>query len=205
MATRDRVAARVSSRMARLGERALRGDRRRDARPLRHAVPSRSRAYARRRETACEFRPQGRWPRARLDHGRLPARGDRAPSATRVGKGRVSVRLSGGVDSAVAAVLIHEAIGDQPDLRLRRPRPVAPWRGGRGRASVSRPLQYPARPCRSEETFPRRAARHRGPRRKAQDHRPAVHLDFRSARPKKSPPMAADCRNFWRKARSIPM
>ncbi len=32
---------------------------------------------------------------------------------TRVGKGKVICGLSGGVDSAVAAVLIHEAIGDQ--------------------------------------------------------------------------------------------
>jgi GMP synthase (glutamine-hydrolysing) len=30
-----------------------------------------------------------------------------------VGKGRVICGLSGGVDSSVAAVLIHEAIGDQ--------------------------------------------------------------------------------------------
>ena len=32
---------------------------------------------------------------------------------TQVGKGKVICGLSGGVDSSVAAVLIHEAIGDQ--------------------------------------------------------------------------------------------
>jgi GMP synthase (glutamine-hydrolysing) len=40
-----------------------------------------------------------------------------APSRSKiraqVGKGRVICGLSGGVDSSVAAVLIHEAIGDQ--------------------------------------------------------------------------------------------
>ena len=48
-----------------------------------------------------------------LDHGRLPRRRDRPDPARRSGTGRVICGLSGGVDSSVAAVLIHEAIGDQ--------------------------------------------------------------------------------------------
>ena len=59
------------------------------------------------------FLHQGRWPQRRLDDGRLPRRGDRAHPRARSAKSRVICGLSGGVDSAVAAVLIHEAIGDQ--------------------------------------------------------------------------------------------
>ena len=38
-----------------------------------------------------------------------------------VGSDEVILGLSGGVDSSVAAALIHRAIGDQLDLHLRRP------------------------------------------------------------------------------------
>ena len=116
----------------------------------------------------------GRWP---------PSARRRSPaSAAQVGKARVICGLSGGVDSAVAAVLIHEAIGDQltcvfVDHGLLR----------QGEAEevvepLPRPLQHPARPCRRGRGIPRRA---RGLDRsggQAQDHRQALHRRLRGAR-----------------------
>ena len=57
--------------------------------------------------------------------------GGRARSARRWATGGVICGLSGGVDSAVAALLVHEAVGDAAHLRLRRHRPAAPGRGRR--------------------------------------------------------------------------
>ncbi len=45
-----------------------------------------------------------------------------------VGDGRVILGLSGGVDSSVAAALIHRAIGRSAYLRVRRQRPAPPRR-----------------------------------------------------------------------------
>ena len=44
--------------------------------------------------------------------------------------------LSGGVDSAVAALLVHKAVGDAAHVRLRRPRAPAQGRGRAGRGDV---------------------------------------------------------------------
>ncbi len=96
-----------------------------------------------------------------------------------VGKGRVICGLSGGVDSSVAAVLIHEAIGDQltcvfVDHGL--------MRGGEGDevvAAVPRPFQYPARPRPGAGDLPRRARRRLRPGDQAQDDRPPVHRNLR--------------------------
>ena len=93
-----------------------------------------------------------------------------------VGSGRVICGLSGGVDSSVAAVLIHEAIGDQltcifVDHGLLRA-------GGEG-GERPRPLQHPPGASRRVRHVPRRAGGHHRPGNQAQDHRPPVHRGVR--------------------------
>ena len=65
-----------------------------------------------------------------------------------VGKSRVICGLSGGVDSAVAAVLIHEAIGDQLICVFVDHGLLATRRSGRSGRPLPRPFQHPARSCR---------------------------------------------------------
>ena len=62
---------------------------------------------------AAQLHPSGRRAVRRLDHGAASAPPQIARIRAQVGQGRVICGLSGGVDSSVAAVLIHEAIGDQ--------------------------------------------------------------------------------------------
>ena len=96
-----------------------------------------------------------------------------------VGKGKVICGLSGGVDSAVAAVLIHEAIGDQLTcvfvdhglLRLNEAETVVEL----FRHHYNIPLVH----VDASKHFPRRARRRHRPRTKAQDHRPALHRRVR--------------------------
>ena len=64
-----------------------------------------------------------------------------------VGSGKVICGLSGGVDSAVAAVLIHEAIGEQLTCVFVDHGLMRHGRGGAGRFAVPQQLQHPAGPC----------------------------------------------------------
>ena len=84
--------------------------------------------------------PQGAQILANFLYGICGCAGDWTPGSfvaesierirAQVGDGRVLCGLSGGVDSSVAAALVHRAIGDQLDLHLRRQRPAAQGRGG---------------------------------------------------------------------------
>ena len=73
-----------------------------------------------------------------------------------VGKGKVICGLSGGVDSAVAAVLIHEAIGEQLTCVFVDHGLMRAGRGGAGRHAVPRQLQHPAGPRGRQRRLPRR-------------------------------------------------
>ena len=111
-----------------LAERADRGDRRRGAQVLRHAIPSRGRAHAARRRAAAQFRAQDRRLRAATGPCARSGRGDREnPQAGRQGPGdlravrRRRLRGGGGADPRGDRRAAH--------LRVRRPRPVAARRG----------------------------------------------------------------------------
>ena len=92
-----------------------------------------------------------------------------------IGGGKVICGLSGGVDSAVVAVLLHEAVGDQltcifVDTGL--------LRAGEADDVVkvfSRPLQHSARGSRFRRPFFGRTGGCDRPRAEAQDHRSHVH------------------------------
>ncbi len=150
-----------------------------------------------------QFRPRGRGSEERLDDGRVPRRGARGIRA-RVGKGRVICGLSGGVDSAVAAVLIHEAIGDQLTCvfvdhgLLRAGEGEEVVRLFRGQFNI--PLVH----VQAGEAFLGALAGVAEPEAKRQDDRPAVHRDFRGRGEAHRRGRHAVPWNFSRRGRSIP-
>ena len=97
-----------------------------------------------------------------------------------VGKGKVICGLSGGVDSAVAAVLIHEAIGDQLTCVFVDHGLLRLGRGQDRRRPVPRTTTT-SRWCMStrRRLFLGELAGVTDPEAEAQDHRPAVHRRVR--------------------------
>ena len=121
-----------------------------------------------------------------------------------VGKARVICGLSGGVNSAVAAVLIHEAIGDQlicvfVDHGLMRQgeadEVVDLFRG-----HFNIPLVH----VDAARRVHRGARRRRRSRGQAQDDRQAVHRHVRGGGAPHRERSAKGRSTFWRRARSIP-
>jgi GMP synthase (glutamine-hydrolysing) len=95
----------------------------------------------------------------RLDHGGL-SRGIDRKIRDQVGTSKVICGLSGGVDSSVAAVLIHEAIGDQLTCVFVDTGLLAQGRGHAGHELVPRALQHPAVHVDAGEAIPRRTGGH---------------------------------------------
>ena len=71
--------------------------------------------------------------------------------------GKVICALSGGVDSAVAAALVHRAVGRPADLHLRRPRADAQEGVGAAARRPSRPTWHAPGDGRRARAVPRRA------------------------------------------------
>ena len=99
---------------------------------LRDPVPPRGRAHALRHRCA-QALPLRRLRRRRALERRFGDRRADRPIRAQVGDGKVICGLSGGVDSSVAALLVHKADRRPADLRVRRPRHDAQERGRAGR------------------------------------------------------------------------
>ena len=97
-----------------------------------------------------------------------------------VGKGRVICGLSGGVDSAVAAALIHEAIGDQLTCVLVDHGLMRLARSAESDDALSRQLQHSAGARGCFRNLPQGARRRRGSRAEAQDNRQALYRRIRT-------------------------
>ena len=127
-----------------------------DRRHLRRAVPPRGRAHRRTARrcsstsstTLCGCRPDVDDDVDHRDAGR-------GRSARQVGDGRVICGLSGGVDSAVAAALVHKAIGAQLTCVFVDTGLHAPGRGRAGGRDVPPPPGHRAHPRAGRRPLPR--------------------------------------------------
>ena len=149
---RDRAPARLPRGRGQRG-RALRRDRRR-RRGASTASSSTPRSCTRRSgaHAAARTSPTASPAAAATGPWRPSASEAIARIRAQVGKGRVICGLSGGVDSSVAAVLIHEAIGDQLTCIFVDHGLLRQGEAEEVRAPVPRPLQHPAGPPRRRAT-----------------------------------------------------
>ena len=104
---------------------------------------------------------------------RRSSRKRRRGSARRSATAASSAALSGGVDSTVAAMLIHRAIGDRLHLHLRRQRPAAARRSGADASSATSGCSCRCIFVDASDAVPRPARRRHRSRAEAQDHRRA--------------------------------
>ena len=164
------------------GRLAVRGDRRRRS-AASTACSSIPRSCTRRaaRELLANFSVRGRRLRRRLDDGARFATTPSRAIREQVGEGRVICGLSGGVDSSVAAVLLHEAVGEQltcifVDTGL--------LRAGEAEQVVELfrdHFNMPLHPCRRRrDLFLERLDGHHRSREQAQDHRQDLHRRVRA-------------------------
>ena len=115
-----------------------------------------------------------------------------------IGAGRVICGLSGGVNSAVTALLLHEAVGDQLVCILVD---TGLLRAGEVEQIVDlfrRHSNIPLHVVDSAESIPRAPGRHHRPGGQAQDHRQGLHRRVRAG---SQAGWAAPI--FWRRARCI--
>ena len=180
-----------------LAQRPLRHHRRPRAPFLRRAVPPRGAPHPQGRAALRELRRlagfKGDWTMGAYREEAI------AKIRAQVGDAKVICGLSGGVDQSVAAVLIHEAIGDQLTcvfvdhglLRLGEAEQVV--------TMFRDHYNMPADPRRRKRPVPWRAGGRLRPRGQAQDHRPPVHRRVPETRQSRS---AAP--NSWPRARFTP-
>ena len=116
-----------------------------------------------------------------------------------VGSARVLCALSGGVDSAVAALLVHKAVGDQLTASSSTTACCARTRPSRSSRRSAVHLQRPARSRGRPRAVPHAPGRRDRPRGEAQDRRRGVHPRLRGGGERGSATSATSSR-----ARSTP-